>query len=162
MVLHQLFGSRIRAELLSIFFAAPAKRFYVREIIATGGLDAANASRELKRLVDIGILTVQRESGRPFYALNHDSVMFPGLYSLFLETNHSQARSIMDLPPNPQDLLSGKKWYHQPFDRPVILSMIIVAEVTSPTCANASLRPSLLVEYEIPPTYSFFAIYFFT
>ncbi len=56
---------------------------------------------------------------------------------------------------------SGTSTKPKPRDRPVILSDITVAEMTSPACEKASLRLSEVVAHARFPTYSFFAIRYF-
>src|SRR3989344_6798184 len=46
----------------------------------------------------------------------------------------------------------------KPFERPIILSMMIVADVTVPAFENASRSSSSVVEYGNPPTNNFLAI----
>ncbi len=58
----------------------------------------------------------------------------------------ARASSLEDISTNPN-----------PFDRPVILSMMIWAAVTVPAWPNAARNESSVVEYGNPPTYSFFS-----
>lgn len=46
-----------------------------------------------------------------------------------------------------------------PRERPVILSMMIDADVTGPTFSNASFNSASVEEYGKPPMYNLFAIY---
>ena len=49
-MLHKLFSSKVRIELLSTFFLHPEKSFYLRELERITGEDYKNISVELKNL----------------------------------------------------------------------------------------------------------------
>jgi hypothetical protein len=71
--IEQLFGSKTRARLLSLFFENPERAFYVRELTRRIDAQLNSVRRELKNLVDLGmvlevegkILPTERESEEP-------------------------------------------------------------------------------------------------
>ena len=56
-MVHKLFSSKVRIELLNTFFLHPEKSFYLRELERVTGEDYKNVSTELKNLESIGLLT---------------------------------------------------------------------------------------------------------
>jgi len=60
-MLTNLFKSKIRIELLNMFFSNPDRDFYVREIEKTTGEDYRSISRELRNLEEIGLLKSRKE-----------------------------------------------------------------------------------------------------
>ena len=54
--LEQLFGSKTRARLLGIFLQHPQDFFYVRELTRKIGAQLNSVRRELKNLIDIGLV----------------------------------------------------------------------------------------------------------
>jgi len=75
MMLEKLFSSKLRVDLLSLFFGRPDEEFYVREIEKILREDVGNISRELKNLEGIGLL-VSRKKGK-FEILFPWTVNFP-------------------------------------------------------------------------------------
>ncbi len=71
--IEQLFGSKTRARLLSLFFENPERAFYVRELTRRIDAQLNSVRRELKNLVDLGmvlevegkILPTEREAEEP-------------------------------------------------------------------------------------------------
>ena len=59
-MLQKLFSSKLRVDLLSLFFGRPDEEFYVREIEKILQEDVGNISRELKNLEGIGLLVSKR------------------------------------------------------------------------------------------------------
>lgn len=93
--LEQLFGSKTRARLLGIFLQHPQDFFYVRELTRKIGAQLNSVRRELKNLIEIGIILEKQEekkeikkNGIPlsekkkFYVLNEQSLLFHDLRSL--------------------------------------------------------------------------------
>ena len=60
-MLTNLFKSKIRIELLDMFFSNPDRDFYVREIEKTTGEYYRSISRELRNLEEIGLLKSRKE-----------------------------------------------------------------------------------------------------
>lgn len=71
--IEQLFGSKTRARLLSLFLETPERAFYVRELTRRIDAQLNSVRRELKNLVDMGmvlevegkILPTEREDSEP-------------------------------------------------------------------------------------------------
>lgn len=85
-MLDKLFGSGLRAKLLSWLFSHADERFFVRQLESILGVDIANLSRELARLAALGILTCESQGREKFYQANPRCAIFPELQGLVLKT----------------------------------------------------------------------------
>ena len=90
-MLTNLFKSKIRIELLNMFFSNPDRDFYVREIEKTTGEDYRNISRELRNLEEIGLLKNRKEGNLKYFTLNKKFLLFEELKSIFLKTRGAAA-----------------------------------------------------------------------
>ncbi len=86
-MLDKLFGSKLRAKLLSWLFLHSDQRYFVRQLKTLLRQDAANISRELARLADMGFLTCQVEGRQKYYQANAASPFFNELRGLFVKTD---------------------------------------------------------------------------
>ena len=66
----KLFGSKTRAKLLELFFANPAKSFYVREITRVIEEQINSVRRELMNLESIGVIRNETYDNKVYYAAN--------------------------------------------------------------------------------------------
>jgi len=90
-MLTNLFKSKIRIEVLSMFFSDPDRDFYVREIEKMTGEDYRNISRELRNLENIGLLNSRKEGNLKYFTLNKEFLLFGELKSIFLKTRGAAA-----------------------------------------------------------------------
>jgi predicted DNA-binding transcriptional regulator len=91
--LEQLFGSKTRARLLALFLQQPEKAFFVRELTRRIDAQLNSVRRELKNLLDIGIVTEQvgavEKKGaslaekKKFYSVNRTFMLYEDLRMLF-------------------------------------------------------------------------------
>ena len=65
-----LFGSKIRTNLLRLFFTNPRSRYYVRQLQGMLGVSVGSLHRELKHLESMGVLHSQQEGNLHFYSAN--------------------------------------------------------------------------------------------
>jgi DNA-binding transcriptional ArsR family regulator len=92
-MLENLFGSRTRVKLLKLFLLSEG-RFFVREIARLTGEEINSVRRELKNLVEFGLVKeVSAEVGRTakdeskkFYEVDVNFVLYEELKNLFLKT----------------------------------------------------------------------------
>ncbi len=84
-MLHKLFSSKVRVELLSTFFLHPERSFYLRELERITGEDYKNISTELKNLETIGLLTSTKVGNLKYFRPNHAFLFFTELKSIFLK-----------------------------------------------------------------------------
>ncbi len=90
-MLNKLFNSKTRINILALFFGNPGKSFYVQEIIKLSKTDAANAHRELQKLLGLGILKSKKQANQKYFRLNKDNEYFNGLKELFEKYNEKNA-----------------------------------------------------------------------
>lgn len=109
---------KVRAELLRLFFAAPPKQRYVRELRNKTGLALSTVQDELRKLTAVGLLTTWSNGYHRFYRANHNHPLFAELSRIvqmsarLAKTKHSvlhppwrtrkrkRARAARPLPPD--------------------------------------------------------------
>jgi predicted nucleotidyltransferase len=84
-MLHKLFSSKVRIELLNTFFLHPEKSFYLRELERITGEDYKNVSTELKNLESIGLLTSSKSGNLKYFHVNPEFLIYPELKSIFFK-----------------------------------------------------------------------------
>jgi predicted nucleotidyltransferase len=84
-ILNQLFGSRLRAQLLTWLYTHPGESFYIRQLESSLGEDSTNISRELRRLHQMGIVSGSVRGNQKHYTANRDFPAFEELRSLVIK-----------------------------------------------------------------------------
>jgi len=84
-MLHKLFSSKVRIELLSTFFLHPEKSFYLRELERITGEDYKSISTELRNIESIGLLTSSKSGNLKYFSLNPGFLIYPELKSIFFK-----------------------------------------------------------------------------
>lgn len=79
----QLFGSKTRVKLLSLFYNNPERPFYVREITRKINEQINSVRRELQNLLNIGIVKSVNQSNRLYYEVNPKYKFHSELMSIF-------------------------------------------------------------------------------
>lgn len=79
----QLFGSKTRVKLLSLFYNNPERPFYVREITRKVNEQINSVRRELQNLLNIGIVKSVNQSNRLYYEVNPSYKFYNELKSVF-------------------------------------------------------------------------------
>ena len=85
-MLEQLFSSRARIAILSLFLLNAEERFYVREAATLTDQPRRAVQRELRKLEGIGLLEHRVDGNRKYYQVSKDCPIFPELKSMFLKT----------------------------------------------------------------------------
>ena len=85
-MLHKLFTSKVRVEILSVFLMNPERELYVREIERLTGEDYKNVSRELHNLNKIGLLSSRNKGNLKYFSLNKEFLIYEELKSIFMKT----------------------------------------------------------------------------
>jgi predicted transcriptional regulator len=75
----KLFGSVSRTRILCFLYAHDGQTFYQREIMYETGLSLRPVQRELRNLVDLGIVKRQEKQNRVYYQINLNSPFFESL-----------------------------------------------------------------------------------
>lgn len=89
-MLEYLFGSKTRVRLLRLFFAAPEKMYFVRELTRILDVQINAVRRELELLQEAGIVEEvkvpdapgEAQSVKKYYRLSQGSLIFPELQAL--------------------------------------------------------------------------------
>lgn len=90
-MLHKLFSSKVRIELLSTFFLHPEKSFYPRELERITGEDYKNISTELRNLESIGLLISSKSGNLKYFHVNPGFLIYSELKSIFFKTRGAPA-----------------------------------------------------------------------
>lgn len=90
-MIEQLFGSKTRVKLLSLFFNNPGRPFYVREITRKIDEQINSVRRELANLLTMGIVSSDGNNNRLYYEVSPKYEYYEQLRSIFtslpVETN---------------------------------------------------------------------------
>jgi predicted transcriptional regulator len=91
--LEQMFGSKTRARLMSLFLQHPQEAFYVRELTRRIDAQLNSVRRELKNLIEIGLIFEKEADSRikskaladkkKYYSVNTEFILYEDLRSLF-------------------------------------------------------------------------------
>ena len=84
-LLNRLFP-QVRAELLRLLFADPARELHVRDLERQSGLSVKTVQDELAKLAGADLLTSRRDGNRRYYRVNASHPVFPDLQQLVLKT----------------------------------------------------------------------------
>lgn len=82
-MVEQLFGSKTRVKLLSLFFNNPGRPFYVREITRKIDEQINSVRRELANLLSIGLVSSDGANNRLYYEVNPKYEYYEQLRSIF-------------------------------------------------------------------------------
>ncbi|MDD5419139.1 MAG: nucleotidyltransferase domain-containing protein [Methanomicrobiaceae archaeon] len=85
-MLANLFTSRTRVRLLTLFLMNPNRRMYVREIVRAIGGNINAVRRELANLEEIGLLSSTREGTSRYYLVNREFPILSELTGIILKT----------------------------------------------------------------------------
>jgi predicted nucleotidyltransferase len=85
-MLIKLFTSKLRVEILALFFSRPEEALYLGGIIKLTGEDRGNISRELRNLEGIGLLISRKEGNLKYYSLNKGFLLYDELRSIIQKT----------------------------------------------------------------------------
>jgi len=86
-MLTQLFGSGTRARVIEWLFMHPDETYYVRQLSEILELDSTNLSKELDRLLKLGILSRTRSGNQIHYSANQESPVYFDLRNIVIKTS---------------------------------------------------------------------------
>ena len=78
--------SKIRQDLLTLFFTNPSQRYYLRELERVLGHSAGNIRRELLRFQEDNLFSTQKTGNIVLYSLNTNHPLFKELKSIVSKT----------------------------------------------------------------------------
>ncbi len=77
---------KVRAELVRLLFADPAKEFHLRELSRLSSLAIGTVQQEVVKLSSAELLTSRRDGNRLYYRANTGHPIFPDLQGIALKT----------------------------------------------------------------------------
>jgi uncharacterized protein len=80
-----LFGS-VRRDVLALLLGRPDERFYLREIVRAAGGGSGAVQRELKQLVEAGLVSRQARGRQVYFSANQQAPVFPELRAIVEKT----------------------------------------------------------------------------
>jgi len=80
-----LFG-KTRRRILGLLFAYPDRKFYVREIIRRVGCGQSTVQRELVKLENAGLISMEATGQNLFFSANKSSPVYNELHGLIIKT----------------------------------------------------------------------------
>jgi predicted nucleotidyltransferase len=81
-----LIKSKLRRDLLRLYFTNPDKEYYLRELERMINFSVGNIRRELMKLESKGLFTFRRQGNLVYYSLNKSHPLFKALKSLIFKT----------------------------------------------------------------------------
>mgnify|MGYP000355193029 CR=1 FL=1 len=82
----QISKSKLRKELLNLYFTNPDKKYYLRELERILDFSVGNIRRELIQLKNIGLFHVENKGNLTYYCLNKSYPLLPEIKSIILKT----------------------------------------------------------------------------
>lgn len=82
-MIDSIFGSKTRVKLLRLFLNNPERAFYVREITRQVGEQINSVRRELKNLLELGIIVSDESENRLYYSANTSFQLFRPMSEIF-------------------------------------------------------------------------------
>ncbi len=84
--------SKLRRDLLTLFFLNPGQSYYLRELERRLGASPGTLARELKAFSNDGLLSRQARGREVFYQINHDHPLFSEIKAIVEKTVGIPAR----------------------------------------------------------------------
>lgn len=91
-MLEMFITSKTRRKIIVTFTKYPDFRMHVRGLAKLIKEDPGNVQRELKRLADVGFVTVSKEANSRVYAANPKFILYRDLQSLVLKSQAASRR----------------------------------------------------------------------
>ncbi|MCD6525878.1 MAG: nucleotidyltransferase domain-containing protein [Desulfuromonas sp.] len=78
--------SKTQRRIFSLMFGTPERSYYLNEIVRTAGIGVGTVQRELAKLSDTGLLTVQKVGNQKHYQANPAAPIFDELCAIVRKT----------------------------------------------------------------------------
>lgn len=78
--------SKVRVELIELFFSKPSEMWYVRELTRLTGEEINAVRRELSRMQEVGMVRSEERGNRLYYMLSPQYEFFPDLLTMVAKT----------------------------------------------------------------------------
>ena len=96
-MLEQLFSSRTRVKLLSLFLTNPENDYFVRQLTRLLSEQINSIRRELDNLKKVGLLKSRTQNRKKYFRVNKNFIIFDELSSIFSKTSSSSSEIVNDL-----------------------------------------------------------------
>ena len=93
-MLKQLFTSRARAKLLTIFLLNPDREFFIRELTRELDEQINSIRRELDNLKKVGLLRSRMKNRKKYYHVNKNFIIFNELRSIIIKAVNTKENII--------------------------------------------------------------------
>ncbi len=87
-MLEKIIGSQSRAEIFRKLFTKDAPTFYLRKLAREAGFSAPVIHRELRNLLDLGLVHQNTDGNRINFSANRKHPLFPVICKLVEKTDH--------------------------------------------------------------------------
>lgn len=95
-MIEQLFGSKTRIKLLSLFLNNPGRPFYVREITRKVDEQINSVRRELSNLLSLGVIKSASEQNKLYYEADETNPYYEALRSIFNNVPIAQNKELKE------------------------------------------------------------------
>jgi DNA-binding MarR family transcriptional regulator len=85
-ILHRLFSSKARAQLVTALFSDPEREYYMRELARATGQVVGSVQRELDNLEEMNLVVSQRRANAKFYRANRNHYLYQEMKSIVAKT----------------------------------------------------------------------------
>ena len=82
----QLLFGQTRRDVLALLFGRPDERFYLRQVLRAAGGGSGGVQRELRQLVEAGLVERVREGRQVYFSANRQAAIFPELQAIIQKT----------------------------------------------------------------------------
>ncbi len=90
-MLQEIVGSQGRAKIFRELFTVERKKAYLRELSRRCNLSAPVLQRELRQLVDLGIVVAEKDVSRMYFSANSAHPLYPVLCDLVQKSDGAEA-----------------------------------------------------------------------
>ena len=85
-IIRLLFKSKIRQNILAVFFADESRKFYINEMARIVNTSQGTCRRELNKLADMGLLVSSRTGNLQYYEINKKSPFYNEFRTIIQKT----------------------------------------------------------------------------
>lgn len=80
-------NSKVRRDILTLFFCNPSNKYYIRQIQRLLGYSVGNIAREIMKLNKDDLFLTEREGNLVYYKLNHDHPLYNEIKSIMMKSS---------------------------------------------------------------------------
>lgn len=96
-MLKNLFTSKVRIKLLTLFLLEPEVEYYIRELTRKLDEQINSVRRELTNLKKLGLLRSRMRMRKKFYVVNKEFILFEDLRNIILKSMNSKEKVVKGL-----------------------------------------------------------------